>query len=123
MTLKYIIETDLTQKRKDAFKTTQTLDTYREYYSVLDKSAQEVLKQKMIDKGYTFAQGGVYKDGNLLFNKDTVTLDLDAIIPKQDDDNKVEIQKRIEDIKSANPSVYDKKNNTNVEELEKNIQV
>jgi hypothetical protein len=74
MTLKTIIETDLTARRKNAFETTKTLDTYREYYSVLDKSAQEKLKDRMLKSGYTFAQGGVYKDGQLLFNKDEVIL-------------------------------------------------
>ncbi len=74
MTLKTIIEMDLTKMRKNAFETTKTLDTYREYYSILGKKEQEKLKDEMIAAGYTFAQGGVYKDGKLLFNKDLVEL-------------------------------------------------
>lgn len=74
MDLKTLIETDLTKIRKNAFETTKTLDTYREYYSVLGKKDQEKLKDTMIAAGYTFAQGGVYKDGKLLFNKDSIEL-------------------------------------------------
>jgi hypothetical protein len=72
MTLKNILESvNLATERKKKFEAEKTRSSFWDYYDVLTDKQRDELKQKMIDSGYTFAEGGgIYsKDtGKLLDN-------------------------------------------------------